>query len=107
MKPQIYFAVYDSSEDADYYSFEFMYEAIAEVEEWIVRGLDTDLSDPDGRWCAEWGRLYVCSVDEDMVPNREDDPDCVWCLWDFDDTAIRYRDIFSSWGDHGMVNIGC
>lgn len=103
MKPQIYFAVYDSSVDADYYGFEFMYEAIAEVEEWIVRGLDTDLSDPDGAWCAEWGRLYVVSVDADIVPGLDDDSD--WSLFDLEDDAINYRRIYSEWGDHGMVNI--
>ena len=102
MKPQIYFAVYDSASDSDYYGFEFMHDAVAEVTEWVGRGLDLDLMTDEA---GDWGRLYVCSVDEDMVPNRDEDPDCDWFLLDLEDSEIRFRDIFSSWGDHGMVNI--
>ena len=103
MKPQIYYAVYDSSEDSDYYGFEFMYEAVATVNEWIVDGLDTDLMNNQG---AEWGRLYVCSVDAELVPDDDQDPDCEWSLFDLEDSEIKYRDIFSEWGEHGMTNIG-
>jgi len=103
MKPQIYYAVYDSSEDSDYYGFEFMYEAVAEVTKWIIDGLDTDLMNNQG---AEWGRLYVCSVDAELVPDDDEDLDCEWSLWDLEDSEISYRDIFLEWGDHGMTNIG-
>ena len=111
MKPQLYFAVYDSATDSDFFAFDLESDAVGQVREWIAEGLDTDLMVDQG---ADWGRLYVCSVDADTTPSGADDVGYMakailrddWSLWDYDDAAINHRDIFSSWGDHGMVNIG-
>jgi hypothetical protein len=100
--PQVFFAVYDSAEDADYYGFGTLADAVAEVERWLDRGLVEELTNDYG---AAWGRVYVCSVDADIVPGLEDDADCDWFLLDLEDDAINYRRIFASWGDHGMTDI--
>ena len=99
MKPQVFFAVYDSDADSDYFAFDLESDAVDQVREWLAEGLDRDLMTDDG---ASWGRLYVCSVDASSVPTEYVDG---WSLWDYEDDAIRFRDIHSSWGDHGMVNI--
>ena len=100
LKPQTFFAVYDSAEDSDYDGFDTLADAVAEVGRWIDRGLVEDLRED---WGAAWGRFYVCSVDADLLPTDEADTD--WSLWDLDDSQINYRDLMASWGDHGMVNI--
>ena len=102
LKPQTYFAVYDCSEDADYYGFDTLADAVAEAGRWIDRGLVDELRNDYG---AAWGYVYVCSVDADIVPGLDDDTDCDWFLLDLDDALINYRDLMASWGDHGMVNI--
>jgi hypothetical protein len=99
LKPQMFFAVYDSAEDADYYGFDTFADAVAEVRGWLSRGLVEELTNDYG---AAWGRVYVCSVDADTVPTEYTDD---WMLWEYEDDAIRYRRIYSEWGDHGMVNI--
>lgn len=108
MKPQVFFAVYDSDADSDYCAFDLESDAVEQVREWIAEGLDRDLMTDYG---ASWGRLYVCSVDADTTPSgdrlkgmSEADNDA-WSLWDYEDSVIRCRDIHSSWGDHGMLNI--
>lgn len=104
MKPQVFFAVYDSDADSDYCAFDLESDAVEQVREWLAEGLDRDLMTDYG---ASWGRLYVCSVDADSVPIDGDTSvwSDVWSLWDYEDSVIRCRDIHLSWGDHGMLNI--
>jgi hypothetical protein len=98
-KTQAFFAVYDSSEYFDYYGYDTLADAVAEVKRWIGRGLVEERNDDYG---AVWGRVYVCCVDADTVPTEYTDG---WSLWDYEDSAINYRRIYSWWGNHGMADI--
>jgi hypothetical protein len=104
LKPQVFFAVYDSDVDSDYFAYDTLAEAVSEVEGWLLTGLVENLKndeDLDLGWSG-WGRLYVCSVDADTVPTEYTDG---WMLWEYEDDAINYRRMFASWGDHGMTDI--
>ena len=99
-KPQIWWAVYDTESDSDFYSFNTQAEAEQEMADWLERGLVEALTDPEGRWCSSWGRFYVCSADADSVPDV--DEECEWSLWDYDwqegGPKTNYRRFFASWG---------
>ncbi|CAB5222479.1 hypothetical protein UFOVP366_4 [uncultured Caudovirales phage] len=101
-KPQIWWAVYDTEADSDFYSFNTQAEAESEVQGWLLAGLVESLKDEDGKWCASWGRVYVCSADADTVPDDDADPNCEWSLWNYDweegAPKTNYRRFFASWG---------
>jgi hypothetical protein len=101
-KPQIWWAVYDTSADSDFYPFDTQTEAVAEVERWIANGIVEELTE---EWGATWGRIYVCSADADTVPDIDDPAGDDWSLWDYEDSAINTRTMFSSWGAHKLENI--
>lgn len=105
MSAQIFWAVYDTSVDSDFFGFDTLAEAEAEVVGWLNDRLDYELTHSDG---AEWGRIYVCSANADTVPDIGDTSDWAdsWSLWDYEDDAICYRKIHESWGSHGMSDIG-
>jgi hypothetical protein len=101
-KPQIWWAVYDTEADSDFYGFNTQAEAEAEMTDWLDRGMVQDLRDEEGKWCASWGRFYVCSADADTVPSDEEDPECEWSLWNYDweegAPKTNYRRFYASWG---------
>jgi len=99
-KPQVYFAVYDSDIDSDFFAYDTLAEAVSEVQHWLLTGfVENFKNDGDG---AEWGRLYVCSVDSSTVPTEYTDG---WSLWDYEDSAINMRTIYATWGAHNMKDI--
>ncbi len=99
-KTQIWWAVYDTEADSDFYSFNTQAEAEAEMTRWLDNGLVESLRDEEGRWCAAWGRFYIVSADADSVSDVDDD--CEWSLWNYDweDGAptTNYRRLVVSWG---------
>jgi hypothetical protein len=98
-KPQIWWAVYDTSADSDFYSFNTQAEAEQEMTNWLERGLVESLKE---EWGAEWGRFYVCSADADTVPDNDDPAGDDWSLWNYDWMAgqpkTNYRRFYASWG---------
>ena len=102
MRPQHWWAVYDTEANSDFYGFDTQAEAEAEMNRWLESGMVESLKGDE--WCASWGRLYVCSADRDTVPNNGDISDwaCEWSLWDYDHieggAVTNYRKLYSSWG---------
>lgn len=107
MSDQIFWAVYDTDADSDYYSFNTLDEAETELERWLANGLVEAFTNEDGQWCASWGRFYVCAADADTVPNEDEDSE--WSLWNYGNEGypvLTYRKYFVSFGecDHYDIN---
>lgn len=75
-----YYAVYDTSEDSDYYSFDTCAQAIAEANDWTNEDWYRNLVDT-----ASYGAISVYEVAYEVAPWDTDED---WSLW-ADSTAER------------------
>lgn len=94
---QIFWAVYDTETDSDFYSFNTLEDAKAEVTRWLDDRLDYELRHTEG---ANWGRFYICSALADTVP--DDDTAGEWSLWNYGGEGypvLTYREVMESWGE--------
>ena len=95
---QVWFAVYDSDLDSDYFAFDSQPEAHGEAIDLLASGSFDYLAQG-----SEWVRVYVCSVDASSVPTEYTDG---WSLWDYEDSAIRYRKHYLVKGECSAGDIG-
>ena len=102
MKPQHWWAVYDTEAESDFYPFLTRTDAEAEMNRWLANGLAESFQGEE--WNASWGRFYVCSADSETVPAIGDTSDWAdeWSLWDYDHTeggpVTNYRKFYAKWG---------
>lgn len=109
MGAQIFWAVYDTSADSDFYPFNTLPEAEAELERWLANGLVESLTDEGGKWCATWGRFYVCAAMANTVPDNDAPESDEWSLWNYGGEGypvLTYRKYYASFGecDHYDIN---